>query len=375
MAPLFNKQAVLRETVATLPDKPIAMPYEMRSEVTWIDFSNRTNPLGAPKAFVQELHTALVDGEHNYVPDHDGRAFRHAAANYLGVSAENILVGTSPTQLITYAACAFDYTTVGLSVPCPMSYETAIGNAGHRIQPLVNNVSFAPVNAYDAKEQGDFWGVVLGNPMYPTSRLLPRQTLLHYLDYCDWVIVDESNIELTIGGESMVGLIERYPNLIIVRNASTTFGMPGIPLAYLVAHEDMINHIEQFYAGNDIGMFGEVLARLISNQQSYIEQTHDFLDNEIPWMQCMLSLVPGINIFPAESNFVLCEFNPREHMHLGVRNAEELVASLQLAGFHVDDLDDSLGLAQSNFFCVTVRLREENERLLAAIRSIIKSDD
>ena len=375
LASLFNKQATLRETSATLPDKPIAMPYDMRSEVTWIDFSNRANPLGAPKQFVQEIHTALVDGEHNYLPDRDGRAFRIGAAKYLGVSAENILLGTSVTQLITYAACAFDYTTVGLSIPCPMSYETAIGNAGHSILPLSNSVSFAPVNAFDAREQGAFAGAVLGNPAYPTSRLVPRQTLEHYLEMCDWVIVDESNIELTIGGESMVGLIERHPNLIVVRSASTTFGMPGIPMAYLVAHEDMVAHIGQFYAGSDIGMFGEVLAHLVAQQQAYLDETHDFLDNEIPWMQCMLNLVPGVSIYPAEGNFVLCEFNPSQNMRLGVREAHELVASLQLAGFLVDDLDDAVGLPRSGFFCVAVRLRDKDERLLAAMRQIVKSTD
>lgn len=375
MASLFNKQTSLRETFATLPDKPVAMPYDMRNEVTWIDFTNHTNPLGAPKVFVQELHTALVDGEHCYIPDSDGRAFRHGIANYLRLDADNILLGTSATQLITYAACAFDYTTVGVSIPCPLSYETAIGNAGHSILPLVNPVSFAPVNAHDAFEQGSFKGMVLANPSYPTSRLLTEQNLIHYLDACDWVIVDESNIELTIGGQSMVGLIEQYPNLILVRSASTTYGMPGIPLYYLVAHTDMISHIEQFYDGSDIGMFGEVLAPLISSQQSYLDDTHEFLDNEIPWMQCYLNLLPGVSIYPAEGNYVLCEFNPASGMELGVRDAQELVASLQLAGYLVDDLQDTPGLPHDNFFCVSVRLREDNERLLAAMRSIIKALD
>ncbi|MBQ9068488.1 MAG: aminotransferase class I/II-fold pyridoxal phosphate-dependent enzyme [Eggerthellaceae bacterium] len=375
MASLFNKQTNLRETSATLPGKPIAMPYDMRSEVTWIDFSNRANPLGAPKPFIQEIHTAFVDGEHNFVPDRDGRAFRIAAARFLGISADNVLVGTSPTQLITYASCAFDYCTVGASVPCPMAYETAIENAGHRFLPLVNRVSFASAGAYEAHKQGNFSGVVLGNPTYPASRLLPRQTLIHYLETCDWVIVDESNIELTIGGESMVSLVDRYPNLIVVRNASTTFGIPGIPISYLVAHEDMIGHIEQFYAGTEIGMFGEVLAPMVSQQTGYLEETHDFLDNEIPWMQCMLSLVPGVNIFPAEGNFVLCEFAPSDELRLGVRNARDLVSSLQLTGFHVDDLDDTIGLPHGNFFCVAVRMREENERLLEAMRKIVRGND
>ncbi len=375
MASLFNIQSNLREAARVLPDKPVAMPYDMRNEVTWIDFTNHTNPLGTPKPIVQEIHTALVDGEHCYIPDHDGRSFRHSIGNYLGLAAENILLGTSVSQLITYAACAFDYTTVGVSEPCPLSYETAIGNAGHSILPLQNPISFAPVDAHHAFQQGNFKGMVLGNPTYPTSRLIPKPQLKQYLETLDWLIVDESNIELTIGGESAVGLVESYPNLIVIRSASTTYGMPGIPICYMVAHHEMISHIEQFYAGNDIGMFGEVLAYQLVSQNIYLDETHDFLENEIPWMQCHLSLLPGVNIFPAEANFVLCEYNPSPNMELGVDSVAELVTNLQLAGFLVDDLHDTPGLPHENFFCVAVRLREENERLLSAMRSIIKSFD
>ena len=54
-----------------------------------------------------------------------------------------------------------------------------------------------------------FDAAVLANPGYPTSRLLPKPTLLAYLDACTWVVVDERSIELTLGGESMVDVYKR----------------------------------------------------------------------------------------------------------------------------------------------------------------------
>jgi threonine-phosphate decarboxylase len=113
----------------------------------------------------------------------------------------------------------------------------------------------------------------------------------------------------------------------------------------------------------------------MATSQEYLEQTHEFLDKEIPWMQCMLSLIPGIDIYPAESNFVLCAFDPADGMRLGVTCAEELIVRLQLAGFLVRRLEGITGLSGDGFFCVCVRKRDENERLLAAMRKIINAVD
>ena len=368
----LGKSVPFRESTSVLPEKPPAVPYEMRTEMTWVDFSHPSNPLGAPKSIVQHMHAALVDGELNYVPDRDGREFRHIISKYLGVDYGSILVGTTPTQLMMYAAMAFDYGTVGISIPCMPEYLTAIANAGHSILELSNKISFAPVDAYTAQEEfGEFEGVVLANPSYPSSRLLPRQTLIHYLETCTWVIVDESNIELSFGAESVVPLTEKYPNLMVLRNPSNTYGMPGVPISYLVAHPETIKRIGQFYDGTDVGMFAEVLARQFASQVTYLDETHDFLDTEIPWMQCNLSLIPGMRIFPAEGNFVLCEFKPGENIKLGVDNAEDLLLRLQLAGYFVPSMANIPGLDGRDCFCVAIRTREENAQLLDALRRII----
>lgn len=379
MTPLFslNKPSSdYRVRTSSLPDKPVSLPYELRTEMTWIDFCNTANPLGTPKSFLQAMHTALVDNEQNYAPDRDGHAFRNIAGKHFGLGPECILVGSSPLQMINAAALAYACGTVGIATPCPPEYFSAIANAGHQYVELQNSLSYAAVDAYTARADfGDFEGVLLGNPSFPSSRLLPRQTLVHYLETCGWVIVDESNIELSFGGESMIPLTKRYPNLIVVRSPSTTYGMPGIPISFIVSHPDTIARIRQFYDGGDISMFVEVLAGLMTTETEYLEQTHEFLDKEIPWMQCMISLIPGITIYPAEGNYVMCEFNVGSDMRLGVTCVEELVVRLQLAGFLVRRLEGVAGLPGDGFFCVSVRTREENERLLEAMRRIINATD
>ena len=372
----FERDIEFRQGHVPSTTKPVSLPYELRTEMTWIDFCHPLNPLGAPKEILSAMHTALVDGELSYAPDPAGHALRDALAQRFGISSDSFLVGTSPSELIRSAAQAFCPCRVGVVAPAPSEYALAVENAGHEHVDLINPVSFATVDAYTARTQaGDFEGVVLANPAYPSSRLLTRSTLVHYLETCNWVVVDESYIELSFGGESMVPLVADYPNLVVVRNPSVTYAMPGVPISYAVANPLTIKEIKRFHDGTGSTMFAEVLAKLIVGQHGYLEDTHDFLDKEIPWMQCMLSLIPGIGIHPAEGNFVLCEFSPAEGMRLGVTCAEELVVRLQLSGFLVRRLDDVPGLDSQNYFCVAVRTRQENQRLLDALRGIVSSAD
>ena len=85
----------------------------------------------------------------------------------------------------------------------------------------------------------------------------------------------------------------------------------------------------------------------------------------------MLNLIPGIQIFPAEANFVMCSFDNAAPMDLAVANTSELVLRLQLAGFLVRKLEGMPGITGGKYFCVGVRSREDNEKLLSALREII----
>ncbi len=370
----FDQSIDFRNVSAKLPDKPVSLPYELRTEMTWLDFCNPVNPLGVPKAFLQTLHTSLVDNEILYAPDTDGHEFRNTLARYLDISPKAILLGSSPSILMNAAAQAYAKAKVGIMTPCPATYITAVTNAGHDYVTLKNPISFAPVDPFSAQSrQGSFNAAILSNPGFPSSRLLPHQMLAQYLETCRWVIVDESYIELSFGGESVLPLLKSHSNLVVIRNLSTTFGMPGVPISYLIGHPETINSIRQFYDGSDVSMCAEVLAKSFILQDDFLDRTHDYLDKEIPWMQCSLSLIPGIRIFPAEGNYVLCEFDPYNGMRLGITCAQELIIRLQLAGLLVCNLSGVPGLDGDNYFCICVRSREDNERLLDTMRHIVSS--
>lgn len=355
-----------------LPELPASLPYDLRKEINWIDFSNPVNPLGTPKPLIQALHTALVDGELAFQPDRTGYALRRILAAYNEIPIESLLLGSSQTSLIRDTIQALEATRVGTTVPCTIDKELAVVNAGAEFVPLPNSFSFATCKYRTARhESGGFDTALLANPGFPTSRLLLEDVLVQYLENCDWVLVDETYVELSMGGESFIPLTKRYRNLVVIRSATATFAIPGSPLSYLVAHPDTIAQIMPYTDPNSISMTAEVLAQVFPQLMGYLDHSHDYLENEIPWLQYGLSLIPGIRIFPSEGNYILCSFKD-DGLDLGVRSAYELSMRLQLSGMLVPQLSRISGLEnQEDYFIVSAKGHDTNRRLLEKMRSII----
>lgn len=362
--------------VTDLPDLPATLPYDMRGEMTWVDFSTPINPLGTPPEFLAMFQEALASGQMALRPDRNAYALRHEVAGHFDIPFESILVGSTPTQMISAAAQSFPLTNVGISVPCPIEYEMALSNAGHSITTLSNPYSFAACDLPTARQQSsDFNAVLLAHPAFPTSRLVSHEMLREYLEEMAWVIVDETYLELSLGGETFTPLTQQYENLIVIRNPSVTFAMEGAPVSYLVAHPDTVKRMRTFYDSTSISMFAELAAGQMGAQGGFLERTHEYLEQEIPWLQCMLSLLPGVRINPAEGSFVLCSFSPEPGMSLGVKDAAELLARLQLHGYLVPLLSRTAGIQGSDCFCIAAHDRATNQKLLSTMKGIIAGKD
>ena len=358
--------------VAPAMDVPPVLPCgDAATAIDWFDFSQTLNPLGTPAAFTNAMHR-ISRSNVTATQERAARAQTPALlARLYGVAPENVAVGASATDVLAAVANAFEAHNVAVPVPSRASFEQCLGTAGHHIVEIPSPDGFVVPDPAMAQRLGmPFNAAMLANPAFPTSRLLSRQTLLDYLAACDWVIVDERGIDLTLGGESMVGLLREHSNLIIIRSLTDAFSLPGLPLSCALAHPAVARRISLAVAKPTSATLTAELAKLAAFEH-HLDLTRELLDTEIPWMQCMLSLVPGISIFPAEANFVMCAYQPGTAMQLGAVDTTDLVHQLQARGFLVRTLDRTPGVEPGTHFCVSVRTRPENERFIAALRAIV----
>lgn len=363
---------LVNDVQAPAQKKELALPYDIRAEIDWIDFSCTANPLGTPACVKDAVSSAIAEGDLSFSPNADGQHLSRVMARYFEIPEESIMAGTSATALIGAIAQAYRPCNVGIPTPAPTGYFLSVANVGHNPVKLVNPYSLSAVEPQTAFSNGcQFDAAVLANPSFPCARLLSERLLKRYLDACNWVIVDESNILLTLGGESFVHLTQKYKNLFVVRSLSVELGMPGIPMSYVVGSPRAIGHMRQFVDGSDITLFNEVVAREFPHTGEYLEETAQLLESEIPWMQCMLSLTPGIKVFPSEANFVMCALEERATRDFGIASSADLIDRLQKLGFSLRDLAGVPGIEGKRYFLVAVRSHEENEKLIAALRSVI----
>ncbi|MGN0302579.1 MAG: aminotransferase class I/II-fold pyridoxal phosphate-dependent enzyme [Anaerotardibacter sp.] len=360
---------------ASKADSSAVLPLDIRAEIDWTDFSSVHNPLGTPKQITDAISEAITKDSLSFLPNRTGSALITQLAQIYDLPEECFMVGTSAFSAISAVASAYRPCNVGIPVPAPAEYFLRVANVGHNPVKLTNPFSLAAIEPERAKNNGvRFEAAILANPSYPCARLLSEATLKKYLDCCNWVIVDESNIHLTMGGMSFLSLTQKYKNLIVVQSLSIDVGMPGVPISFTVAHPDTMNFLRQFSDGSTIGLFHEVIAPVLPELREYVSETEQLLDSEIPWLQCMLSLTPGVKIYPSEANFVMCSLEERAVRELGIPSAADLIVRLQKNGFTVRDLEGTPGIEGNKFFLVSVRTHEENERFVSMLRKIIQDD-
>lgn len=154
MAALFGSRthADVRRTVTLLPEQLLSPPYELLTEMNWIDFSGTANPLGTPPSFSKALRDALAAGDYRYAPDRESHTMRTVLARRYGMPVESFLCGSTVTELIRAVAQTYKPCSVGVSIPSPAEYSLAVGNAGHRVVEIFGPSGFVVPDPQTAKE-------------------------------------------------------------------------------------------------------------------------------------------------------------------------------------------------------------------------------
>ena len=115
----------VRAAVTALPEQLLSPPYELRTEMNWIDFSGTANPLGTPPSFIRAMQAALAAGELNYSPDREAHTLRSVLARQHGLPVESFLVGSTVGDMVRAVAQTYQPCTVGVAVPGPVEYALA----------------------------------------------------------------------------------------------------------------------------------------------------------------------------------------------------------------------------------------------------------
>lgn len=284
-----------------------------------IDLSDNTNRWGVPPSALREIQRASEAAATRY-PDLYGASLKRALAAYVGVEPSMIVTGCGSDDVLDSAIRAFanpGELVVTLDPSFPMIPLFARMNGLEcAIVPL--DASYGvDVNAILDSEASVIY---LCTPNNPTGTTIPRATIESVVSQARGVvIVDEAYIEFD--GESVVDLVARADNLLVVRTMSKAFGLAGLRVGYAIGPAALIAEVEKSRGPYKVNAIAERAAvAALSNDLEWVRErvalavrNRDALARELT--------VRGIDVVPSSSNFVFAPIANAATVALHMRRA------------------------------------------------------
>lgn len=204
-----------------------------------LDFSASISPLGPPKSAIAAIESQLDHLRH--YPDPDYGELRLALSHFHQLPPEWILPGNGSAELLSLAGRDLaQLAATALITPAFGDYYRALAAYHAKVLEFSLLVFRTLSLIFDKVENTKDKGLLLNNPHNPTGVLFSREAILPYLEKFALVVVDEAFMDFLPPGQeqSLIEVVQEYPNLVILRSLTKFYSLPGLRLGYAIAHPE-----------------------------------------------------------------------------------------------------------------------------------------
>lgn len=345
------------------PGKPIA---ELQREFGLSDvvkLASNENPLGPGPAALAAVRDA-VDGIGLY-PDGNGFELKRALAAHHGMETDCITLGSGSDHIIELIARAF-------LAPGRNAVMSQYGFAIYAITTQASGAELrvAPALAYGhdldavaARVDRDTRVVFLANPNNPTGTWFDQpafERLLSAVAVETLVVIDEAYFEYVKEATypDSRALLDRHPNLVILRTFSKAHGLAGLRVGYALASPqltDLLNRVRLSFNPNSLAQVAAVAAL---GDREHVRRTVELNRSERDRVDAALKAA-GLMTIPSVCNFVTVDVG---------RPGREVFGALLAEGVIVRPLD---GYGLPDHLRISIGLPEQNDRMLEALGRVL----
>ncbi len=327
-----------------------------------LDFSANINPAGMPDAVTQ----ALLRAARNCVayPDPYCTRLRGAIAEAEGIGSERILCGNGAAELIYSFAFALPKDAAALViVPSFRDYETALRSAGIRVEYhyLREENGFRLTEDILRRDFSAYGAVLLCSPNNPTGITIPPDLLEAIAATGVRLLCDLCFMDLTDFPQryDIPGLVDRYPNLTVLRAFTKSYAMAGVRLGYALCGDvDFLGEMSAKVPCWNVSTLAQEAGVAALSCQKWLRNSVAAISRERTRMVKSLEAL-GIRVWPGEANFLLLHCD---------RPLEKLLAD---RGILIRDCSNYAGLA-GGYFRIAIRAPWENDKLLAELKEVLQ---
>lgn len=330
----------------------------------WLDFSSNMNPLGPPEA----VETVFRDHWREIVryPDPAARLLRRKLSVKYDIPEACFVIGNGAAELIDAAVrtLAPQLRRTLLPVPSFSEYGQALRKAGVAIKEtrLTRSNNFAADAEAWAREAADCDSLFVGHPNNPTGRLLSAEAQAFIASSGKMALIDEAFLDFAAdeANLSFMRAAAEDERFVVFRSMTKFYAIPGIRLGFLVAHPRLAERVRESLPPWSVNFLAQRIGEAVMDDTLFAARTREWLDEERPWLTERLGAA-GFDVVAGDVNFILASLPAGSGF-----DARELQRRLAEMGILIRDASTFSGL-DSSFFRVAVKLRPDNERLVAAL--------
>ena len=339
------------------------VPGEQPQDKKYVKLNTNESPFPPSPGVVSAVTDAEVRRLCLY-SDPESKLLKQKLAENYSLKSENVFVANGSDDILNFAFMAFAREN-GAAFP-DISYGfypvfADLYNIDAKIIPLENDFSI------DAKK---YFGigrmVVIANPNAPTGKVISKSDIEEIIssNSDNVVLIDEAYVDF--GGESVVDLVEKYDNLLVVQTFSKSRSMAGARLGFAFANEELIKDLEKIkYSTNPYNLkrLTQLMGVKALEEQEYYDNNCRLIAENREFTVSELQKI-GFTVIPSRANFIFAKHEniSGERIYLKLKDKGVLVRH-----FTAERIKDHNR--------ITIGTREQMEILIEKLIEIIREEE
>jgi histidinol-phosphate aminotransferase len=269
-----------------------------------VKLNTNESPFGPSPKVLEAIKAAAAQTLRLY-PDPQSTALRQALADYHHVSPANVFVGNGSDEVLAHTFAALLKQNRPLLFP-DVTYSfypvyCRLFGIEHQLVPLDAGMR---VDVAGYMEGGG--AIIIANPNAPTGIALPRAEIERLLQARPDVpvVIDEAYVDF--GGESVVPLVERNPNLLVVHTMSKSRSLAGLRVGYAIGDAALIEgltRVKDSFNSYPLGRPAQAGAIAALQDEDYFQGTRAVIMENRAQLTADLARL-GFQVLPSHANFV-----------------------------------------------------------------------
>jgi len=336
------------------------VPGEQPLQDKLIKLNTNENPFD-PSAQVLRAISSVTARQLSLYPDPESTVLKCAYAEINGLSPGQVFLGNGSDEVLAHIFQALLSHDKVVCFP-DVSYSfypvwCELYGLNYSAVPLAGDFS-VDINAYPAQNGG----IIIPNPNAPTGMLMDLELIRELLETNteSVVVIDEAYIDF--GGESAVGLIDLYDNLLVVQTVSKSRALAGLRVGVAMGNRQLIEGLERLknsFNSYPLDVLAQTAALASLKDVGYFESIcskvvacRDTLTDDLESL--------GFQVLPSQANFVFVTHpeHAANALFLSLRQKNILVRYFNLPRIN-------------NYLRISIGTPQECEAVVVALQEIL----